>query len=94
MRATVEIKLSSNGGALDGILAQLPEYSLAEQSIYDCFVLIVVGPSRSKVDKIVSVRKKLLKKKKDVPNLVVIEAFEAYNAPSASKLRWSESWRI
>ena len=92
IRATVEIKLSSNGGALDGLLAQLPTYSLAEQSIHDCLVLIVVGPSRTKVDKMVAVRKKLLREKKQVPDLVIIEAYDACNAPSASKLRWSESW--
>ena len=91
-RATVEIKLSSNGGALDGLLAQLPEYSIAEQSTYDCLVLIVVGPSRSKVDKIEAVRKKLMKEKKQVPNLIVIGAYDANNAPSASNLRWRDSW--
>jgi hypothetical protein len=91
-RATVEIKLSSNGGALDGILAQLPEYSLAEQSIYDCFVLLVVGPSKSKVNRIAAMRKKLIKDRKPVPDLVIINAYDAYNAPSASNLHWSESW--
>ena len=91
-RATVEIKLSSNGGALDGLLCQLPEYSMAEQSIYDCFVLIVVGESRGKVDNIVSVRNKLLKENKLVPNLVIIDAYASYNAESASKLKWPGLW--
>ena len=91
-RATVEIKLSSNGKALDGLLAQLPEYSLAEQSIYDCYLLIVVGPSRAKVDEIIAVRNKLLKKGQKVPRFVLVEAYDAYYAPSASKLSYQGSW--
>jgi hypothetical protein len=93
VRGTVELKLSSNSKALEGFLVQLPEYTLAEQSVFDCFMIVVVGKSRAKVDAIVDARNKLLKARKMVPQLVVVNAFDAYNTPSASKLWEPPSWR-
>jgi hypothetical protein len=85
-RATVELKLSSNSGALNGLLAQLPTYAKAEQSAYSCFVLIVTGRTRTKVNEIVDMRNRLLEIGKPVPDLVVIDAYEAFRTPSASNL--------
>lgn len=93
-RATVELKLSSNSAALNGLLAQLPAYAKAEQAVHSCFVLLVTGRSRAKVDEIVDVRNKLLGKRKAVPDLVLIDAYDAYNAPSASNLEFNvDNWR-
>ena len=93
VRGTVELKLSSNSKALEGFLVQLPEYALAEQSVFDCFMIVVVGKSRAKVDAIVHARNKLLKARKTVPHLVIVNAFDAYQTPSASKLWEPPSWR-
>jgi hypothetical protein len=39
-RVLDELKLSSNSKALDGLLAQLPEYAKAEESPYNILVLV------------------------------------------------------
>jgi hypothetical protein len=93
-RALVELKLSSNSKALDGLLAQLPTYAQAEQSVFNSYVLLVTGRSRTKVDEIVALRNKLLKEKKTVPDLVVINAYEAHRSPSASKLSLKSRFRF
>lgn len=90
-RATVELKLSSNSGALNGLLAQLPTYAKAEQSTYSCFVLIVTGRTRTKVSEVIDTRNKLLEIGKPVPDLVVIDAYDAYQSPSASNLDFDPS---
>ena len=84
----MEVKLSSNSGALDGLLIQLPTYATAEQASFTCYLLIVVGKSRAKVDAIKDEHTKLKKKGVAVPELCIVEAFEAMNAPSASKLQY------
>jgi len=87
-RGLVEVKLSSNGKALDGLLAQLPTYATAEKAQVTFYLLVVVGKSRTKVDAIKEEHQKLVKKKKSVPDLCIVEAYNAKNAPSASKIQY------
>ncbi|HEY1172761.1 MAG TPA: hypothetical protein VGH19_15445 [Verrucomicrobiae bacterium] len=86
-KVVVELKLSSNSGALSGLLVQLPEYAKAEQAQHSCYLLIVVGPTRTKVDEIKKAHAKLKRAKQRVPDLVIVDAYSAFNAPSASKLK-------
>lgn len=87
-RALVELKLSSNSKALDGLLAQLPEYAKAEGSPFNLFVLLLVGPAQTRVNRIKATHRKLRKQGQRVPELLIIDAFGAYNSPSASELSW------
>lgn len=87
-RVLVEVKLSSNSKGLEGLLLQLPAYAKSENADRSIYLLIVVGKSRTMVDTIVEGHKKITKSGGAVPRLVIVEAYDANEEDSASKLRW------
>jgi hypothetical protein len=85
-RVLVEVKLSSNRKGLEGLLLQLPEYAKAESSIHDILLMVVISANRNVVDDLQSAYNLHRSKGIPVPELIIVEAFEAHDAPSASKL--------
>jgi len=75
---------------LDGLLRQLPEYAIAEDSPFNIFLLLIVGPTKSKVGKIKALHRKLRLEGKRVPELIIVDAYVAYEKPSASNLFWGD----
>ncbi len=88
-RILVELKLSKNSAALDGFMAQLPAYGKAERTDQLIYVLIITGDNRAAVDRLRAVHNSLKKQSKAVPTVVVIDAFGAYEKPSASNLKFN-----
>jgi hypothetical protein len=86
-RVIVEVKLSSNGKYLDGLVAQLPTYLKAEQANQGVLLLIKIGEHDRKVQRITKFHRKLKKAGNHMPDLIVVDAAEKL---SASKLKWSD----
>lgn len=87
-RALVEIKLSSNRKGVEGLLLQLPSYAKSESSVYDILLMVVISENRAVVEDVQEAHDKQKKAGKNTPDLIIVEAFEAYHAPSASKLKF------
>jgi hypothetical protein len=85
-RTLVELKLSSNSSALGGLLRQLPEYGKAERTESQLYLLIIVGNNVEKVERIEAEHSRLKSLGTRIPDLVIVDAFGGYNAPSASNL--------
>lgn len=90
-RVIVEVKLTSNGKYLDGLVAQLPTYLKAEKANQGVFLLIKIGEHDRKVKRITRAHAKLKKAGSQVPDLIVVDATEKV---SANKLKWSDDLRI
>lgn len=83
-RVIVEVKLSSNGKYLEGLVSQLPTYLKAEGAQYGLFLLIKVGNHEEKLRRITNAHEQLRKDGHDIPDLVIIDAVKKL---SASKLK-------
>jgi len=87
-RVVVELKLSSNPRGLDGLLAQLPTYAEAEQSLHSIFVVIKTDEKhQNRIASIQDARNRQLQANKRAPDLYIVDATPRL---SASKLRLDE----
>lgn len=80
------IKLQLLSMPVEGLLLQLPEYAKAESSTFDVLLMVVISENRNKVKKAEKAFKKAQEQGCAVPHLIIVEAYEAKVAPSASKL--------
>jgi hypothetical protein len=87
-RCLVEFKLSSNTKPVEGLLRQLPEYAKAERSSYDVLLMVVISENRRNIEKAEKAFNEYRSKGLTVPDLIIVEAYKAKHAPSASKLRF------
>lgn len=83
-RVIVELKLSSNAAALEGLTAQLPTYMKAEGVKSGVLLLIKVGAHDKRIKQVISARDKLVKDGKKVPDLFIVDATRKI---SGSKLK-------
>jgi len=86
--ALVEIKLSSNRNGVEGLLLQLPAYAKSESSVYDILLMVVISENRGVVEDVQKAHNEQREAGQGTPELFIVEAYEAYHAPSASKLRF------
>lgn len=84
LRATVEVKLSSNNKLVHGYSVQLPAYASAEESLYNVYLVLLNGEHDERIKELKKLSAREKRKRGRVPRILIVDG---RTKPSASRRR-------